>query len=144
MLICRRKIDLCKSKVLTQHVTSPTRVTNTSSTIIDLVLSNCINAKDYKAVDFGLSDHSLLIRRDKLSVCRPQKSITSRSYKNLNEELFLADLKSMDWTNITNTYCLDDAAEACNMNVLGTLDQHAPITTKRVIPILFGLSLIHI
>ena len=69
--------DLCKSKVLTQHVTSPTQVTNTSSTIIDLVLSNSINAKDYKAVDLGLSDHSSLhIRRDKLSVCRPQKSIT--------------------------------------------------------------------
>ena len=38
----------------------------------------------------------------------------------------------MDWTNVTNTYCLDDAAEACNMNVLGTLDLHAPITTNRM------------
>ncbi|MEM6812708.1 MAG: endonuclease/exonuclease/phosphatase family protein, partial [Pseudomonadota bacterium] len=125
--------DLCKSKVLTQHVTSPTRVTNTSSTMIDLVLSNSLNAKDCKVVDLGLSDHSLLhIRRDKLTICRPQKSVTSRSYKNFNEELFLADLKSMDWTNVTNTHCLDDAAEAFNMNVLVTLDRHAPITTKRV------------
>ena len=101
--------------------------------MIDLVLSNSLNAKDCKVVDSGLSDHSLLhIRRDKLTICRPQKSVTSRSYKNFNEELFLADLKSMDWTNVTNTHCLDDAAEAFNMNVLVTLDRHAPITTKRV------------
>ena len=70
--------DLCKSKVLTQHVTSPTQVTNTSSTIIDLVLINSINTKDCKVVDLGLSDHSLLhVRRDKLSVVDHKKALIS-------------------------------------------------------------------
>ena len=126
--------DLCKSKVLTQHVTSPTRVTNTSSTTIDLVFSNSVNAKDCKIVDLRLSDHSLLhIRRDKLSVCRPQKRITSQSYKSLMRNCSQKILGV--WTgqlNVTNTYRLDRATEAFNKKVLGALDRHAPITTKRV------------
>ena len=51
--------DLCKDKSLTQYVSSPTRVTQTSSTMIDLILSNSKDAVECQVVDMGLSDHSL-------------------------------------------------------------------------------------
>ena len=67
--------ELCKSKDLKQHVTIPTRVTNTSSTLIDLILSNSKYVKECNVVDLGLSDHSLVhIRRDRVKINRPHKT----------------------------------------------------------------------
>ena len=125
--------ELCRSKNLTQHVTTPTRVTNSSSSLIDLAISNSKHIKECKVVDPGMSDHSLIyLRRDRVKISRSQKTITSRSYKNFDEEKFLEGLGNLDWSNVLNTNCLDNAANAFNENILKVLDKHAPLTTKRV------------
>ena len=125
--------ELCRSKNLTRHVTTPTRVTNLSSSLIDLAISNSKYIKECKVVDLGMSDHSLVyLRRDRIKISRPHKTITSRSYKNFNEERFLEGLGSLDWSNVVNADCLDNAANSFNENILKVLDKHAPLTTKRV------------
>ena len=125
--------ELCRSKNLTQHVTTPTRVTNSSSSLIDLAISNSKHIKECKVVDLGMSDHSLIyFRRDRVKISRPHKTITSRSYKNFDDEKLLEGLGNLDWSNVLNTNCLDNAANAFNENILKVLDKHAPLTTKRV------------
>uniref|UniRef100_A0A7M5X672 Endonuclease/exonuclease/phosphatase domain-containing protein n=1 Tax=Clytia hemisphaerica TaxID=252671 RepID=A0A7M5X672_9CNID len=55
--------ELCKSKVLTEHVSSTTRVTEYSSTMIDLAISKNNLAEDCSVVYIGISDHSLVFLR---------------------------------------------------------------------------------
>ena len=108
-------------------------MTNTTSTLIDPILSNSKYVKECNVVDLRLSDHSLVhIRRDYVKINRPHKTITSRSYKNFNKENFLEDLEDVDRSNVLSASCLDDAANAFNENVLKVLDKHAPSTTKRI------------
>ena len=110
--------DLCKAKALNQFVNSPTRITQTSSTTIDLILSNSKHAKECEVVDIGLSDHCLiLIRRSTSKIKLPQKIINTRSFKNFDEQAFLEDLGNTDWHNVTNASNVDDATMTFNANI---------------------------
>ena len=96
MLICPREIlsVICKggrSKNLTQHVTTRTRVTNSSSSLIDLAISNSEHIKECKVVYLGMSDQSLIyLRRD----------LTKRSHRvrirTLKRRSFLEGLGNLD------------------------------------------------
>ena len=125
--------ELCKSKGLTQHVKSPTRVTEHSSTTIDLALSNSVHAKDCQVIELGISDHSLVfIRREKTKIERKGRVVKTRSYKNFNNEAFLDDLGNIDWSGVLNTTDIDLATENFNSNVLTVLNRHAPLIERRV------------
>ena len=124
-------LELCRLKVLSQYVTEPTRATKISSSMIDLVLSNSKFTKNCQVVDLGISDHSLVyIARDRVKVNRTTKTITSRLYKNFNDDSFLEDLFNTDWSNVLNADSPDDAANSFNENALKILDKHAPATRK--------------
>ena len=51
--------DLCRAKNITQQVKSPTRTTQTSATLIDLIITNSKLIKSCDVVELGLSDQSL-------------------------------------------------------------------------------------
>ena len=125
--------ELCKSKSLNQLVNSPTRVTEHSSTTIDLVMSNSAHAKDCSVVDIGISDHSLVfLRRERTKIDRKPRTITTRSLKNFNEESFLEDLGNLDWSSFMDSKNVDDAVEIFNSNVLAVFDRHAPKVERRI------------
>ena len=125
--------DLCKARGLSQLVEVPTRITETSSTLIDLILSNSDHAMDCQVHDIGLSDHCFIsIKRGELKVERQPKFIESRSFKNFSPETFLERLGNHDWTNVMSETNVDVAAEAFNENVLQVLNTLAPVTRKRV------------
>ena len=125
--------ELCKSRVLTQHVSSPTRVTEHSSTTIDLAISNSSHARDCSVVNIGISDHSLVfLRREKTKINRQPRTITTRSFKNFNQEAFLDDLGNLDWSDMLTSENVDEAADIFNTNVLGVLDRHAPMVERRI------------
>ena len=68
--------DLCTSKNVKQYVTSSTRITSTSSILIDLVFSNSKNITKCEVVEIGISDHSLVyILRDRVKISRSSKTI---------------------------------------------------------------------
>ena len=111
----------------------PTQTTETSSTMIDLVLSNSDHAMDCQVHDIGLSDHCFVsIKRGDVKIKRNPKFIESRCFKNFSEESFLQALGELDWVNVLTTTDVNIAAEAFNDNVLSVLDKLAPITKKRV------------
>ena len=125
--------ELCKSKSLTQYVSSPTRVTEYSSSTIDLALSNSKHAGNCKVIDLGISDHSLVyIRREKIKIERKPRTITTRSFKNFNQEAFLEDLGNLDWSNVVESNDIDSATDAFNSNLISALDRHAPLVQKRI------------
>ena len=84
--------DLCTSKNVKQYVTSSTRITSTSSILIDLVFSNSKNITKCEVVEMG-SDHSLVyILRDRVKISRSSKTIKIISKLDNNKATGLDDI----------------------------------------------------
>ena len=89
---------------LTQFVTEPTRVTQYSSTLIDLCLTNSPDKISHSGViDIGIIDHSAIYLKRKVSHLRSNvhETVEVRQLKNFNEAEFLRDLRMIDWNRVT-------------------------------------------
>ena len=81
---------------LTQIVEKPTRITATSSTLIDVILlsSNSENVKAHDVIDTpGISDHCLIFMA--YSLKKPKfkpKILTRRDFRNFDEKSFVKDM----------------------------------------------------
>ena len=119
---------------LTQIIKEPTRITTTSSTLIDLILvSNSDNVKKSGVVDVpGISDHCLIYMA--YAIKKPKftpKTITRRDFKFFSEESFLHDINLAPWENV---YAVDDSELDMKATIFentfnSVLDEHAPFKT---------------
>ena len=91
---------------LTQVINEPTRITETTSTLIDLILTNKPEyISTVGVLHLGISDHSLVyaVRKFELPKSRPTiKEV--RDFKHFSESQFRADLLQVPW----DTICYDD------------------------------------
>ena len=86
---------------LTQTISSPTRVTMTSSSLLDV----CITPTPEKLVTsrlvpIAISDHYLILTIRKINIHLnqiPNKKIEIRSFKHFNAENFISDLHDQRW-----------------------------------------------
>ena len=77
-------VDLCAIMNLTQVITEPTRITDRSATLVDVILvSDQTLVTESGVIDTGISDHSLVycILNCKIPKAEPSY-ISTRSYKN--------------------------------------------------------------
>ena len=113
-LICNRiggdpegnaQSDFCSTFGLSQLVTTATRVTEKSKSLIDVALTtneNTIDACD--VIQSAISDHSLVSLTLKLKTPRPRISfVTTRSYKNYDHDSFIEDLANVPF-HIVNLF----------------------------------------
>ena len=120
-----------------QLVVSPTRVTTTSSTLIDVILSSCPD-KHVKTsvIDCSLSDHCLVLTEftSRSSKTHVHKTVTFRNFKKFDLSQFLNDLS--DCTNVTNTILnngdVDSHWKAFKNDFINICDDHAPMTARRL------------
>ena len=89
--------DLCSSLYLKQLIEEPTRITQFSSTLLDLILTNSVNVSKTGVISHGVSDHSLVyvIRKFK----RPKdedKKLKVRSFQKFVEDEFFRDFRTID------------------------------------------------
>ena len=120
----------------TQLVTSPTRDTQFSSTIINHVYtSNPENITETAVPYYAISVHFpvCLSRKVNAEISKPEHIDTSyRCFKRFDETLFLNDLSSCleyfksDWESV------DEDFAALHSVLIQCLDRHAPIKHKRV------------
>ena len=122
---------------LSQIIKEPTRITATTSTLLDLILvSNSNNVKKCGVVDIpGISDHCFVyaayaIRKPKFT----PKTFTRRDFKNFSQEAFMQDINLAPWENV---YAVEDneldKKATIFENVFNTvLDKHAPFRTFTV------------
>ena len=122
---------------LSQIIKEPTRVTATSSTLIDLMLvSNLDNVKKSGVVDVpGISDHCLVYLA--YAVRKPKfvpKTFTRRDFKNFSQEAFIQDLNTTPFENIfaVEDFELDKKATIFENYFNSVLDRHAPYRTFTV------------
>ena len=121
-------IDLCSTLNLFQLVEKPTGVTETSQTLIDVILAtNKLFIDTCDVMSSTISDHSLVYLTLKLKAQRTRTSyITTRSYKNFDPE----DLSHVPFHMVSFFEDLDDQVDTFNSLFLDVLNEQAPI--KRV------------
>lgn len=119
---------------LTQVVKKATRITDTSSTLIDLLLvNNSNNVKVCDVVDIpGISDHCLIYMA--YAIKKPKykpKTITRRVFKNFNQEAFLNDIANAPWENVyaVEENDLDSKATIFENYFASIIEKHAPLKT---------------
>ena len=125
--------EICNAISASQLIEEPTRITNRSSTLIDLLISTAEDKiRESGVIHTAISDHSMIYAIRKCRRARnPPRIINTRSYKTFNSEKF-TDLQSADWSGIYTADNIHKATEAFTEQVQIIADKHAPRVTVRV------------
>lgn len=116
---------------LKQFINEPTRVGNSSTSLLDLILTNMPeNITNSGVIHVGISDHSLIFACRKLGICKqPYKLIQSRHFGNYccsdfqDDLLLLNSIADSEDPNIMWN---------CWKNVFQTIaDKHAPLRLRK-------------
>ena len=109
-------------------IAQPTRITSSSNTLIDLVItSNTSKIVNSGVYDPGMSDHCLVFavvkfKRDKV----PPKIIITRNYKQVDTKALQQDMENAPWSVINIFDDIDDAAYAFNTLYNNIIKAHIP------------------
>ena len=125
--------DTCNIIGGAQLLKSPTRVTATSSSLIDIFICTAEHfIKDCGIIKTEINDHYMLyaIRKGQKFRC-PPRIIETRSSKKFDDNKFNEDLEEMDLTDMYTSKNIDDAVIIFTEKLLSVADKHAPILTIR-------------
>ena len=115
-------------------INKPTRITDTSRTLIDVILTNKPEIfKESNVYDPGLSDHRMVyaVTREN-AIHYPSKVISFRRFKNLNEDELLKDLSVAPWHVEDIFDSVDDRYFYWSKLVNDVLDNHTTQKKLRV------------
>ncbi|CAH1245976.1 ANTXR1 [Branchiostoma lanceolatum] len=125
---------LCDLHDLTNLITEPTRVTENSSTLLDVILTS--NPSKYSksgVFKCGLSDHHLIYTYRGLKQPKPPpKWITARIFKRFDEEQFKKDLARVPWSTVAVFDSVQDMWSAWKSLFESVCNKHAPVKKFRV------------
>ena len=96
---------------LSQLIDEATRITMTTSSLIDHIVTNTPEKiSDSGVIHTGISDHSLVFTIRNISVVRKQENtVEIRKMKNFDEEKFVAELLKQHWEYV---YCFAEDPNA--------------------------------
>ena len=96
-------LDQMYSASLVPHITSPTRITSHSRTLIDNIFSTDISENAISGnIVTSISDHLaqfLFLPIDQLKT-NNNKNIYQRNFKSFNQQIFLEDIQNLNWNNV--------------------------------------------
>ena len=117
-----------------QLINAPTRVTETTATLIDVIQTNCKNNISYSTViPAGLSDHDLIGCVRKMNNVKYQPiTIHCRDYKNYNVDAVNNELLNKDWNLLYQMTSPVGALSYFTSILKETLDKHATFITKQI------------
>lgn len=126
--------DFFETMGLHQVIDQPTRITSSTATLIDYILTTkrrTILDVVVECVDF--SDHELLISNINIEIKKKEIVYkTVRNFKAINQTVFYEELQSLPWRNIFDIEGLDDKVEFLTNNIICLLDRHAPYVTYKI------------
>ena len=121
---------------LHQLINEPTRITETSSTMIDHIFTNTPDKIICSGVSHvGISDHSLIYAFRKVSTGLHNKghsTVNYRKFKNFNLENFRSDIFSQNWDVIRAYNNPNDMWREWKTIFNNVVEMHAPTRTRRV------------
>ena len=134
-------LNFCLSYNLSQLITKPTRVTETTSSILDVILaSDTKQVHNVMVLESSISDHDLVYITLKLKKERSKPVyITTRSYKHYKADTFRDDIAKAPWSIVDVFDEVEDKLHVFNLLFSSILDD-----TLRLKPLKSAESLIHV
>ena len=132
--VTSRLLDVMDIFQLQQHIQTPTRITPTTSSLIDVIITQIGDSKTLEtgAIQLGISDHSLVYLCRKISIPKePPRIIFTRQFKNYQASLFKQELSYYLSSYVTS----DDPNVLWNnfkTKFLAIAQKHAPLRQRRV------------
>ena len=120
---------------LKQLIEVPTRVTCSTSIIIDHILASFPDRVSQQGViDVGLSDHQIIYCTRKISRVKRGmlKQIRYLSLKNYSADIYEEALVRVDFPNYRNFENINDAYSHFIQKVMRVIDLVAPIKSRRI------------
>ena len=129
-----RLSEYCDRFQLTNIVTVPTRITDTSSTLLDVILTTHPQRFCYTTtLQLGISDHDMVVTIRKWKLPKPPpKLISYRSMKRFDTDIFLQDLNSVPWDCAFIHDDINDIWATWYKLFTEVIDRHAPLKKKLV------------
>ena len=119
---------------LDQLIKSPTRVTERSSTLIDVIFtSNLNNVVCFGVSHIGISDHSLVYVYQKIAQpppCSGLNHVSFRHFKGFDSDSFRKEISNQDW-NMADHQHPDDMWAEWRKFFSTECENHAPLKSKR-------------
>ena len=132
----KHMLDLYELFSFKQLIEEPTRVTLTTSSIIDhIATTSARNIVKSGVYEVSMSDHYMVycVRKFNGAVEKGHKMIKTRKIKNFNEESFLADISGICWEQmLTETDDIDVLVSSWSNLFSLIIEKHAPMTVMRV------------
>ena len=120
---------------LHQIIKEPTRVTNTSATLVDHVFTSVpCKVRTTKVPKIGISDHfpTCFVLKSSFGMKHIHTKLKYRCYKHLNEASFIDDLSHVPWNVIETFDDVDDCLDTWYKLFLVVIDKHLPWKERRV------------
>ena len=133
--LCKQYIEFCSSFSLKQLISSPTRITCSSSTIIDHILTNTTNIISQSGViDLGISNHDIIFLTRKMEKMKLNHHtfIKYRSFKNYSASEYEERLKLVNFPNYLKFDNIDSAYSNFLNTLMTVIDSLAPSMEKRI------------
>ena len=130
----RALTDFCRSFNLTQMINSPTRVTEETESLIDVIITSTPKQiKTTEVMHCSVSDHDLIYATLELKKARSKPVyITTRSFKHYNSASFSCDISQASWSVAEIFDDVDDQLFIFNSLFNEILDQQAPLKIIKV------------
>ena len=118
-------IDLSNSVNLNWLIKEPTRVTENSSNLINVIMTSSNNIVEESGVVVShVCDHFLVYTSLKLKLPKsPSGSVNIRSYKNYDCDKFVEDLKQVSWDETAFVDKVREMLDHFNTNFLNVLER---------------------
>ena len=118
---------------LRQIIEEPTRITESKSTLIDLVIvTNEERIVEKAVLDCDISDHQMVCFKVKVSNGNSKpRMYTYRNFNNFVYDSFHNDLLSIPWDTIFYIQEINEKVTYLAQNIVALFDVHAPLVTSR-------------
>ena len=128
-------IEFCSTLGLKQLIKAPTRITSSTSTLIDHILTSS-SGKVVQAgiIETSLSDHEPIFGTRKIKTAKPNKHnyLTFRSMKNFSTEIYKEALGKLIFPDYENFSCVNKAYSDVTSNIFDVVSKVATTKTIRV------------
>ena len=127
-------LDLEDVHNLTRLIDKPTRITSTTQTLIDVLLTSKPDSFTSSGIiNPGLSNHAIIYEIMNMKVKHyPSRIVSTRNYAKLDEQRFIEDLEYAPWHVMEIFDSLDDKYDYWSGLLSYVMDEHIPVKRKRV------------
>ena len=117
---------------LHQLVKLPTRVTQETKSLIDVIMTNTrSNVHHTKVLPLSLSDHDCVMCVRKINHRKmPFRTITCRDYSKYNHTVLALDIENYNWNPVYTETNVNIALDYMEQGLTSVIDRHAPQNYK--------------